>query len=191
MISTMVKGLKHTYESFIAVKQTDPLYSIFQTFDFALGLIAVRNLVETIYYADPKYVELYEHLPLWQQEAFKVIDIMGRISLILGGLKSKPNVIVWKWVAKNVLTVEYFERFFGNSGLYPPDKIYQMIAVCAFILGIPSTLKTIFAICTKTAKPKLPDSKPLNEGLRNSDVFLTIKEISETAQRIIMATPHK
>ena len=162
----------------------------------AMGFFGAYHLIKTHYFEDREVEELYIGLPVWQQRALKIIDVLGNVSLILGALVSCPASALWKWGIQKVCTPEKIECLFGCKGYISGATVYRRTAMLAFLLGIPSTLKTIYLICRWVKNRYMPVKEPIATPLSmdETDIVVTARTISQIASRsarFVLNSPHK
>lgn len=194
--------------SYISVQKffTAPIArGVFENFNFAMGFVGAHNLMSD--FNDFRYYRAKDfNRPLfcWKENALRIVDFLGNLSMVLYGIKSAPFVSLWNWSAKIVVPPAQLERCFGSQGIMPGNTFYASLSWSAFILGIPSTLKTLYSIyiLAKYLKSNWREkgSKALKEHniqtmqthlrIRREDVYLTARAIKQTTQSFIL-TPHK
>ncbi len=192
MLSKVAENIKHLYLTFYTFKQSEPIASLAGLFSFAMGVQAVHNLSRTYYFKDREIVELYQELPAWKQKAFKTADLLGNVSLLLDSLNSWPLIAVEKWTVQKILTPDQITRFFGPKGLLPAEKIHSSFATTAFILGIPITLKILYAFSNWALnqfyrKERVYTSVSVDEV----DMIITVKTATRVAKRMILNSPRR
>jgi hypothetical protein len=202
MLDRVAQGFQLSYETFKALRLSDQTRALWDILSFGMGFVGFHNLLESYYFKDRNVEDIYRDFPQWQQTAFKVSDCLSNISLILGGVTSRPAVSIWSWSAQALLTPEQLAKFFGSQGLIPADQAHRNLTLLAFLLGVPYTLKTIYVIYTwvNYSQVKTEEEKPEKQEedlheyaplpLLKEDVFVTMKTVSETAQHLLLS-PHK
>lgn len=192
MLSKVAENIKHLYLTFSAFKQSEPIASLFGLFSFAMGIQAVHNLAKTYYFKDREVTELYREFPAWKQKAFKIADLLGNLSLLLDSLNSWPLIAVEKWTVQKILTPDQMTRFFGPKGLLPAEKIHSSFAITAFILGIPITLKILYAFSTWTLNQFRREVRVYTPvPIDDIDMIITVKTATQVAQRMILNSPRR
>jgi hypothetical protein len=202
MLDKVAQGLQLSFDTFKTLQLSEKTRTLWDILSFGLGFVGFNNLVENYYFQDREVKEIYHDYPAWQLTAFKISDCLSNISLVLGGITSRPAISIWNWSAKALLTPEQLERFFGSLGHLPAEKTYRTICLLSFLLGIPATLKTFYLIYTwinyshaKAEREKVEQQvDELHEyaslPIMKEDVFVTMKTVSETAQHLLRS-PHK
>lgn len=200
MLDKVVQGLRLSYNTIQTIRFSEKTRNLWDLVNFALGFVGFHNLLEDYFLQDHEVAHVYQKYPEWQQTAFKISDFLSNISLVLGGITTRPAIAVWRWSAQVILSPQQLERFFGLNGMIPANKAYRVITILSFLLGVPATLKTIYVIYTwihyrraKAEKEKVENDDykiytPL--PVRKEDVFVTMKTVSETAQHFLRS-PHK
>mgnify|MGYP001297399798 CR=1 FL=1 len=194
MLDKVVKSFQFSYEAIQSVRFAETTSTFFDLTNFAFGFVGLHNLVNGYCFDDRDISKSYENLPHWQQKAFKIADFLGAFSLIFRAVNSGPAIVIWNWSAKVLLSPMQLERFFGHHGYLPADKMDRTIASAAFLLGLPSTLKTICSIYMWATSPRF-ESEPEESShhykvVLVQDVYLTIRTVSLTAHQILQ-TPSK
>lgn len=194
MIDKVAKGLHSSHEAIQSLRFAETTSSFFDLVNFAFGFVGLHNLVKGYCFDDRDISKSYENLPSWQQSAFKTADFLGGFSLIFRALNSGPAIAIWSWSAERLLSPEHLERFFGHQGFLPADKIDRAFATAAFLLGLPSTIKTICSIYMWVTSPSF-DSEAEEDShtykvVQVQDMYLTIRSVSYTAQKLLQ-TPNK
>lgn len=192
MLSKVAQNIKHVYLTFQTFKRSEPISSLIGLFDFVMALQAIHNLVQTYYFKDREVTELYQEFPEWKQNAFKIADLSGNLSLLLDGITSWPVIKLGKWTAQKILTPDQLTRFFGQNGLLPAEKIQASLITIIFILSIPATLKLLYTFSMWVASQFYPEERvyipvPVDEV----DMVVTVKAVSRTAQRMILNSPRR
>ncbi len=121
--------------------------NLWEIANFSLGFLGLYKLLQNK--KNHKISKLYQDRPLWLQKALKINDLLGNLSLVLGGLKSGPAIKIWKWNIQKLLSSHQIECFFGSQGYLPGKKIYCLVTMISFSIGLPSTLQTLYTICRK------------------------------------------
>jgi hypothetical protein len=138
---------------------------------------------------DREINDLYDDLPPWQQNAWKIADFLGNLSLILGGLNSKLTLSIVRWSIQKVFSPEQLERLLivNVSG----EKLHQRIGILSFLLGVPTTLKTCYLIYSWARHPHVTRLEEQEEHfytpipIRKIDVVIAVRTVSQTAQKLI------
>lgn len=217
MLDKVVQGFRYSYETIQSFELSDATRTVAEYFNFVLGIKAGRNLASDYYFKN-REVSQYKDRPLWQQKAFKITDFLGNLSLVLGGLISSPMIAIGNRSLRILFTPEQLVCYFGQQGYLPGRTIYHSISSVAFLLGIPSILKTLYSIYawinqrrqTASSKEKGGSVEKVVEkptdtkkeeviekdshlykplSVRKEHVYLTFKTVSSTAYRFL-STPN-
>lgn len=196
MLTQVTNGFQFFSNTYTLLKSSEKSRNIFDLIHFGFGFVGLHNFTQGICFEDRDISRVYDNLPEWQQKAFKIIDLLASLSMICKGLNSGTATVVWNWSARVIFNQSQFERLFGNQGIVPTGKIDRSIAFCAFILGLPSSLRTLYSLYTwATSIP--PKEKIETNHIRSykravgaGDLYLTIMTASKTAQEILQHTPN-
>ncbi len=166
-------------------------YQFYDLLKFGLGFVGLYQLFKIDFSTDLEIDKKNIHplSQLWQARAFKIADVCGNLSLILNGLRTTPAKIICQVSVSQILTHQQSIKYFGKAGLLPTEKIEKTMEILAFILSIPSTLKTLYAIYSWSVSSS--KKKPTQISFRRQDLYITAKTMSETAHKILIHSPHK
>lgn len=194
MIDKVAKGLQTSYEAIQSLRFAETTRTFFDLVDFSFGFVGLHNVVKGYCFEHRDISKSYENLPDWQQSAFNIADFLGGFSLISKALNSGPARVIWSCSARVLLSPEQLNVFFGINGFVPAAKVTRTIATAAFLLGLPSTLKTICSIYMWATSPRFESDKKEHSHaykvVQVQDMYLTIRTVSYTAQKLLQ-TPNK
>jgi hypothetical protein len=199
MLDRVAQGFQFSYDAFRHLRFSETTQNLFDLVSFAMGFVGLHNILKSTGFEDRDISKMYDNFPGWKQRAFKVADFLGSLSLIFSGARSGPAIAAWKWTVQVILAPEQLERFFGHQGFIPSEKMDRYFAILSFLLGVPSTLKTIYVVYHWITTPHLEpeeaqeereEGKPYRVSVYAQDSYLTFKTVSETANKLLR-TPHK
>lgn len=189
MLSNIAHNIKHVYLTFQVFKRTEPIPSLIGLFDFVMGLQAAHDLIQTYYFKDREITEAYQEFPKWKQTVFKIADLLGNLSLLLEGIRSWPVTMVGKWTIQKILTPNQMSRFFGQKSLLPSENF---LITLSFILSIPATIKLLYAFSVWMTNQFCRETQVYTPvSVSEVDMVLTVKTVSQTAQRMILNSPRR
>lgn len=174
-------------------------------FNFSCGFLGLHNLIKDYSLKGRKISTVYDNFPAWQQSLFEKADFLGNLSFVLSGIRSKPSAMAWKWATQQLFSCATLELCLRNKSLFSIERFDRTLLATSFILGLPSTLKTIYCLhnwfssSLIQVKENDNDLKKENEcktycytkAIRPTDVAITIQSLSITAHGILNHTPHK
>jgi hypothetical protein len=203
MLDRVAQGFQFSYEVIHYLRFSEATRNLLDLMNFAMGFVGLHNILKSPSLEDRDISKLSDNSSGWKQTAFKTADFLGSLSLIFSSMRSGPAVATWNWTVQFILSPEQLERFFGQQGYLPSEKMDRSLAMIAFLLGFPSTLKTIYTIYLWMTTPRLApeiveeeereereERKPYHIAVYAQDSYLTFKTVSETANRLLR-TPHK
>lgn len=82
-------------------------------------------------------------LPLWQIKAIWIIDLLGNLSFMLGGLASRPALSIGQWTFKKLSSLSLQKALQRQTHVI--GKIITFMTVMAFIFGIPASIKFCYS----------------------------------------------
>lgn len=212
-MQSLTQNVKIVYQNIMILHASEPIQHIIGAANLTFGCMSAKNLIETFRHtnqAGPASAKI----ATWQMTGIKVIDFCGDLSSILNGIQSRPAISILNWITYRLLSPANVERFFGEAALFSGQRMNYTIATASFLLGIPSTLKTIY-LCYRwivanrrkfltkgTAKEESPKRKeePIAEKrklgrfpVKATDIYTTgrvaIKTVS--AASAFLPTPRK
>lgn len=156
------------YQSIMALHASSPIQNIIGTVNLTFGCLSAKNLINSFRHDDQTSPSATK-ITTWQITGIKVIDFCGDLSSVLGGIQSRPAIFVWNWAIHQLLSPANIERLFGETALLSSQRLNYTIATASFLLGVPSTLKTIYTCYQWIAanKKKLPAEKTASEKPQN------------------------
>lgn len=170
MLSTISNQCYSFYQNFRTFHNSEPVQNILGASYFAGGLYGVCHLAYMQFWRDREMAPLSSPSLTWQEKTCKIIDILGDISFILNGARSRPAVAIWKWAASQILSLQQLERLFGKSTLLSPQRLDSAALIASMLLGIPATLKTTYLCYRWIQKTRAQGLAPV--GIPILDHFL-------------------
>lgn len=194
MLNRIAQGFQFSYETLNHLRFSKATRNLLDLVNFAMGFVGLHNIVRGSGFEDRDISKINDDFSGWKQKAFKIADFLGSLSLILSSMRSGPAVAVWKWTARAILSSDQLERFFGHQGHIPSQKMDRSIAIIAFLLGLPATLKTIYTVYRWMTAPRLKPEETEEKkeecvkhypvSVYTQDSYLTFKTVSETANKL-------
>ncbi|CUI17088.1 Conserved hypothetical protein [Candidatus Protochlamydia naegleriophila] len=139
-----VQNIKSFYQTIMILHASNPIQNIIGTVNLTFGCMSAKNLIQTFRHnnqAGPATTKI----ATWQMTGIKVIDFCGDLSSILNGIQSRPAIFILNWMINRFLSPSNAARFFGEAALLSSERMNYTIATASFLLGIPSTLKTVYS----------------------------------------------
>lgn len=202
MLDRIEKGFQFSYEALNYIRYSETTRHLLDLTSFAMGFVGLYNIGIAVHHLEDRDISKVHGVPGWQQKAFKIADLLGSLSLILSSMRSGPAIATWKWAAQVILSPEQLECFFGHQGLIPSEKLDRSLAFIAFLLSLPSTIKTFYNVYHWMTTPHLKaeemqeteednnDDNFHHVSIYTQDAYLTFKVVSDTANQLLR-TPHK
>ncbi len=196
MLKQVARGYEMAFAAIQTVRSSETIQKTIDSTYFVLGFVGIHNLTKGYSFED-REVKEYEDSPFWQHKIWKTVDLMGDISLILAGLKSRPTIAIWRWSAEKITGAQQIERFLNQSSYLSGNNIYKTLGALSLLLGIPASLKTLYFVYSWICHSPSKQIEEKDEHhftpipVRKSDVAITVKTVSQTALKFIKVTPHK
>ena len=149
-----IRALYSTYQLFAGSKRVQNLMHITR---FASGFMGIHGLLNDYGSTGRDISKVYEKLSSNHQRAFKIVDTMLSISMIVSAVQSTPAIIAWSWSVKTGFsTIPLACIFVGQSA-----QLNGYLATLAFLLKVPSILKFGYTTYNRLTLPK--DQNDLGE----------------------------
>lgn len=171
---------------FRAVLENKTISTIYHLGNFSLGFVGLYGVLKTCALKSRDISQAYDILPHWQKKACEIADFLGDISFIVKGTQSIPTIITWSWRAHALSSTAQFVNFFICKELITGVANNRHLSYLAFILGIPSTIKTTFTLYTWAFSSLKHQKFSL---LRIQDFIITTQTTLEIFRDFLNSTP--
>lgn len=171
---------------FRAVIENQTISTIYHLGNFSLGFVGLYGILKTCSLTNRDISQANHILPYWQRKACEIADFLGDISFIVKGTQSIPTIIAWSWRAYSLSSTAQFVNFFICKELITGVASNRHLSYLAFILGIPSTIKTTFMLYTWAFSSLKHQKFSL---LRIQDLIITTRTTMEIFSDCLNNTP--
>lgn len=142
-----IRALYSTYQLFAGSKRVENFMHITR---FASGFMGIHGLLNDYSSTGRDISKVYEKLSSNHQRAFKIVDTMLSISMIVSAVQSTPAIIAWSWSVRTDFSAIPFGYILGGQSA----KLNGYLATLAFLLKVPSILKFAYTTYNRFTLPK-------------------------------------
>jgi hypothetical protein len=150
IITFLPTKVQIAYQAFFVFYEQKPIQDALSALNCYCGFQATHRLTQTFVFNERTF-SIPPALKQWNPRTLQIIYLMADLSYVINGLVNSIALDLSKCLIKHITSEALTEKIIGPQGIFN-DTVIKCLKKGALVLGIPSTLITLYLLTTQAKK---------------------------------------